>query len=359
MRSTLTIIFLLTLQSNVFGQGNSSVAKGQSLEINPERGVFFYNSKNPHLTSTTISGLSVAWQKIPFPLYNWPRKSEAIAFHARLSYLDYHNRYLGKSVGLQAFLDLPLLYSRSGIMYWNTGLGLAYSTTHFDLETNNLNLAVGARVSYKINFGVGYKKYWTDRWYTRAELGFMHVSNGGYSYPNEGLNSAQLSLGAGYVFARKEGEVPAAIEQPTNGARWAVQTGIGFRQAAPIGSRRFALAYAGVLREQLFTPHLRLSLGVDYFHDWATRHEISTGRIEGNKQSGRLGLVAQQEWLFGRLGLQLAMAAHVVKHTSDPVLYQKAGVRFQVNDRWRASTNLIVQGFDRSFAVIWGGGYVF
>ncbi|CAD5285107.1 MULTISPECIES: acyloxyacyl hydrolase [unclassified Imperialibacter] len=361
MRYTLAIIFIFNLLSNVFGQSISSIAASQSIELTGEHGAFFFNKKIPHLTNTSLSGFSLSYQKTPIPLYNWANTPKHFAFHAKLTYLDFHNKNLGKAVGLQAFLDIPIIQSGKSTFYANTGVGLLYSGSHFSIKESNLNFAIGAPLSYKINFGVGFKRHWGQRWYSRAELSFMHISNGGIRVPNLGLNSAQMAVGAGYVFSQKEKgfEAPKPGLQLVKKSHWLLQLGGGLRQPEWLLAKKYALVYLGVLRERLFFEKVYLGIGVDYFYDWATKYEVNTGIVTGNSLQYRVGIHAQQEWLFGRIGLQAGLGYHVVKQTADPDWYQKAGLKFHINDKFSVASHLIVRNFKGSYAVIWGGAYAF
>jgi hypothetical protein len=361
MRYTLAIIFIFNLLSNVFGQSISSITDSQSIEVGAERGAPFFNEKIPHLTNSAISGFSITYQKTPVPLRNWVNTSKVFSFHSKLTYLDFHNDNLGKAIALQAFLDIPIIQSQKSTIYANTGVGILYSGAHFSIKESNLNVAIGAPLSYKINFSIGFKRLWSQRWYSRTEMTFMHISNGGIRVPNLGFNSAQLGLGAGYIFSQKEKPIDTRGPHllPPTKSHWLLQSGVGLRQPEWLLAKKYALAYVGLLRERLFFDKVYLGIGVDYFYDWATRYEVNTGIVTGNSRHYRIGLLAQQEWLFGPIGLQAGLGYHVVKQTADPVWYQKAGLKFHINDKFSVASHLIVRNFQGSYAVIWGGAYAF
>ncbi|WMJ73945.1 acyloxyacyl hydrolase [Cytophagaceae bacterium ABcell3] len=117
--------------------------------------------------------------------------------------LAYHNfmdpEVLGTASSAALFFE-PILYSNERIeLTLRSGMGLSYVSEYFDEETNpenvffsiplNFMLFINPRVNYLVN----------DYLQLNLSFTFNHISNGGQSLPNYGMNFPMVGLGASYL----------------------------------------------------------------------------------------------------------------------------------------------------------------
>ena len=117
---------------------------------------------------------------------------------------DEFNHQLGNpfSVYLLQGARIASLGSRASLNYeWN--LGLAFGWHPYDEERNPYNRVIGSKVTAYI--GLDLYARWMMARDIDVKLGFgaAHYSNGNTQYPNLGLNTAQLSIGAVYYINRR------------------------------------------------------------------------------------------------------------------------------------------------------------
>ena len=120
-----------------------------------------------------------------------------------IGYNDF-NPQLGNplSVFLLQGARIASLSNRLSINYeWN--LGLAFGWHPYNEETNPDNKVIGSRVTAYI--GLDFYLRWIMSKHVDLNLGVgvAHYSNGNTQYPNLGLNTAFLNLGASYYIGRK------------------------------------------------------------------------------------------------------------------------------------------------------------
>lgn len=120
-----------------------------------------------------------------------------------IGYNDF-NPQLGNplSVFLLQGARIASLSNRLSLNYeWN--LGLAFGWHPYNEETNPDNKVIGSRVTAYI--GLDFYLRWIMSRHVDLNLGVgvAHYSNGNTQYPNLGLNTAFLNLGASYYIGRK------------------------------------------------------------------------------------------------------------------------------------------------------------
>ena len=119
-----------------------------------------------------------------------------------VSYNDF-NHQLGNpiSVYLLQGARIASLGSRVSLNYeWN--LGLAFGWKPYDELDNPDNRVIGSKVTAYIGLDL-YARWILSRFVdVKFGIGAAHYSNGNTQYPNLGLNTAQLSVGAAYYINR-------------------------------------------------------------------------------------------------------------------------------------------------------------
>lgn len=120
-----------------------------------------------------------------------------------ISYDDF-NHQLGSPVSLYLLQGARIasLGSRVSLNYeWN--LGLAFGWHPYDPESNPDNHVIGSKVTAYIGLDLYARCILSRHFDVKLGIGAAHYSNGNTQYPNLGLNTAQLSVGATYYINRQ------------------------------------------------------------------------------------------------------------------------------------------------------------
>lgn len=113
-----------------------------------------------------------------------------------LMYFDYDSRILGRSLGINYFLE-PSFRLTSRLRFLVKGqFGLAYLTNPHHPQHNPTNMSYSTRVGFFLGISSGMSWQINTHWQTTLYANFLHISNGGLKDPNKGINwpTAQLQV---------------------------------------------------------------------------------------------------------------------------------------------------------------------
>jgi hypothetical protein len=113
-----------------------------------------------------------------------------------LMYFDYDSRILGRSVGLNYFLEPSFRLNQSWRFCVRGQFGLVYLTRPYHPVNNPTNMSYSTHLSFFLGISSGISWQLNKHWQTALYANFLHASNGGLKDPNKGINwpTAQLQV---------------------------------------------------------------------------------------------------------------------------------------------------------------------
>ena len=142
--------------------------------------------------------LDLAWQKLSQKAWEscmcYPRIGVA------LTYWGFDNKeILGQ--GLTGLFYIEPLFNTKGRVNYSVraGLGLSYQNTPFDPVTNPNNLSYSTYLGFPLQLGGSVHFRIDSRWQLDGTLVYNHISNGGHTKPNKGINWPSVGLGLSYA----------------------------------------------------------------------------------------------------------------------------------------------------------------
>lgn len=212
-----------------------------------------------------------------------------------LNYRDFGNRSLGKGVSALFYVEPQLFTTPIVNLSLRAGLGLSYLSNPYDEETNPLNLTYSTRFAFPLMIGVVANRPLGNGWALNVLGTFQHISNGGTSQPNLGINYGALGVGIQKKLDKRPLPPPLSLEpfDPRAGIR-DFQTGMvtGFKEP-----------------EDGDGSHLVLSLFGEYVRQFARINAWSAGvmaELDGSRQTSagfnrsRYSATAGHRFLLGR-----------------------------------------------------------
>jgi len=116
-----------------------------------------------------------------------------------LNKLDFKpNAELGNIPTLYGFWEGDFVRTRHFSLGYDASLGLAYTPSVYDPQTNPNNLAFGSHLVLAITPGILLKVRPTDHLELGATARLVHMSTGRLAMPNRGLNAPEVALYARY-----------------------------------------------------------------------------------------------------------------------------------------------------------------
>ncbi len=118
-----------------------------------------------------------------------------------ISYNTFLNSSIGNPIALYVFQNsrIAQLSRRLSLNYeWNFGASFGWNP--YNVATNPENEIVGSKINAYINLDFLLAWQVSEFWSLTGGIGFSHFSNGNTNYPNAGLNTAGIHLGAKHRF---------------------------------------------------------------------------------------------------------------------------------------------------------------
>lgn len=274
-------------------------------------------------------------------------------------YTDFNMQdILGKAVSVYAFIE-PFIAAEYRLNYSiRFGIGPSYLTRIYNEETNPDNLFFSSPVSFLvlINFSVNYRI--TSRLTIRTTGSYNHISNGGYSEPNLGMNFPSIALGMDYSFN------PAELPHRDPSYAWRGRTG---RQRVDIAAGLSAKPSTSGMDEKIYPVYilsanfsnsvgklLALNGGMEWVNDRSLRMSLRENGPVNNSENfpdhNRAGVLVGMDWLFGRFVFYQHLGIYIYSPVKPPsAVYQRYGLNYRFSRNLFAGVNIKAHGQDADF----------
>ncbi len=177
----------------------------------------------------------------------------------------------GSEFNLSTFIIYNL--SRRKLNGWQIklGLGISYFTKHFDLETNQINDAVGSSFTWAFQAFLYRNFILSEHWHLFIGGGYLHGSNGHTKLPNYGINSGMGSIGLRYFTRTLSAGSHSSKENPAKGLKnyfINYRYGMGIHEfggtSGPVGGPTNIVDVHALSLGIVFNRHIKLRAGFAY-----------------------------------------------------------------------------------------------
>ncbi|HTD95015.1 MAG TPA: acyloxyacyl hydrolase [Chitinophagaceae bacterium] len=241
-------------------------------------------------------------------------------------------QYIGHMSALYAFINVPLRRARRYTASFRFGTGPGWVSRPFDIYTNPKNVLIGTKLNAFINIELQNEIKLSSHWYLDGGLGFMHLSNGGTTLPNLGLNTPFLSVGLRYAFKEPFEQRKPPPEPFAKRTEYKIYTTMGVKQAPWIGGNYYAINVLQAEIARKVTRTRSFGGGLMLFYNRTLQHfpleNPATEKRKHNKVQA--GVYGSYELFFGRLSLPLQVAAYIYNKEKSPLIYQQFGLRYKI-----------------------------
>ena len=298
------------------------------------------NTKGANPTGIEIS---LGWQrndKQSWDLCNcYPRKGLLLAYY------DYDTRVLGKSVTAAYFLEPNYRLGKRNFFSIRGAAGLSWLSNPFDSLKNPGNQSYSTLISGYLLFGVGMWVRVNNHWWLNGSVNYQHISNGGLSQPNKGINWPTVGLAVRYdknprnYFTGSRNKEKHWKDDPL---RWDMALfGIAKKSTDEQGNRK-RLPLVGLnlqVGKQVGRINM-LTLGAEAFHDESL--EVQLKRDSVNASAVRAGITFGHEFILGKFLFSQRIGVYVFDQTSYyDSFYHRWGIHYMMNRHWGVGFNLL------------------
>ncbi|BFP41004.1 hypothetical protein FGF1_18490 [Flavobacteriaceae bacterium GF1] len=260
-----------------------------------------------------------------------------------LAYWNWDNaEVLGSGIVPLAYLEPYFLTQKRTNLFVRMGLGGAYLTNPFDEVTNPRNQSYSTALAFSIVLGAGLNYRITDKLNFRLAAKYSHISNGGVSSPNKGLNLPTLSVGVNTSLVPiTYPNLPRISKRkpPEDKTRLSLVHFSGLSNAT-VGERdRFYVFGFSGNYSRWVGGRSALTIGTEWAVDFSRREQIKLEDADAAFPQAAL-LVGHEFWL-GRITFSQQLGIYYFNQfrTTDDV-YQRYGLTYSFNKRLFAGFNL-------------------
>ncbi|MFA0962856.1 acyloxyacyl hydrolase [Roseivirga sp. BDSF3-8] len=339
--ATGTILLFLFVFSKVEGRQHQeskpkdTIRHTHSLDIQPFYGFIMQHAPSvAHLVDSHPRGLQLDFRQHTYGYNDWEAIYNYPDAGLSLTYFDYQNEELGKSVGLLGFYDVYFLRKSDHTLRWRVGFGAGYHTTPYDREENNKNNLLGSTLTFALQSRLSYAFRFHPQWESSLSVSLTHFSNGAISKPNKGINIPGINTGIAYRLEAKEPEYKDRPAWIIPDRRWHINILLsgGVKEIEPLGLPRYPFMVATTYADYRASQRSALQIGIEGFFSRASREEIRWDRElqQGNKPDyRRIGIIAGHELLINRLSIVTQAGFYIyAPYNRDKPVYQRYGLKY-------------------------------
>lgn len=346
MKKVLTILLSLNI-SVAFAQIDTTqrTIKGVSLRT-------YYGFIIPHsesiraISSSNPFGMELDWhwhlihEKALQNFGNYPR----VGF--TFQYTNFANpNILGNAFSFISYFEPHIAPQRLLHFSFRMGIGVSYLDKVYDSENNPENLFYSSPISFLINAGLQLHYRLHPRWHIELGGVYNHISNGGLSLPNKGINFPTVHLGATYSlnpipFYNR----PIKNWREIHPKRTTYQIFV-FGTAKPLDKekpQRYPVLGINPQIKHIVSRMSAFTGGLEWAYNGVKQEIIQNNQIQGHAH--QLALIGGHELLLGKfaftqkIGWYFLRSKQVIQE--DLAFYQRYGLYFRATPKFLVGINL-------------------
>jgi hypothetical protein len=276
-----------------------------------------------------------------------------------LSYIDFGNPdLLGKAAGLTIFTEPYVVRSQRFLFTFRAGAGFSYLSKLYDADANPENIYFSQHISFLLLLNPTLYYVIHPRWRILAGAQFNHISNGGNTWPNWGINIVTANVGVSYAVR------PLALKQRTRkpftdrSLKVIAHLFGGSHTSDPTHTDPSEKRFAGGVNVGVVKPLGRvcaLGVGTEFFYDGVSKLLEAQTHKPYNTFVASVSL--QNYFFFGKILFGQHVAYYVSPHHPNPDnhLYQHYFLEYRVAGPWYAGISLHAHGKVSDFVALTSG----
>lgn len=278
-------------------------------------------------------GISSQWMKTSRK--NWEACNCFHYLGLNLSVVDFQNlRELGQAWNLSGSFEPILFRSGKWAASIESGIGFSYLTRVYDPIDNPRNTFFSAPISFLLFVAPQLSFDLNSSWAIQTSFTYNHISNGGQSQPNRGMNFPMWGLGILH-YTRKV-DFPS-YQKNQSPKTWSFYADLGFNtRDGGNDSRNPNFSLAGGAFRQL-TGIIGLGGGIELAKDFSLPIQ------ESRSEALIPGIFLENHFLFGRFDFSQRMVKYISKPTGyqeDHEFYQRYTLNYLIGKNFRIGAGL-------------------
>lgn len=329
-----------------------------------------YGTMLPHhksieyLLESNIAGIEVSLTTDSYGRSVWDKQFRYPRLGAGFLYTSLgNNEIFGRASALFLFSEIPFSSKdRRFSTHYRIGLGLAYISKGFDSRDNPLNMAIGSGVNMYIDFKLNIRCKVNENNELSAGLGFSHFSSGKMDSPNQGLNSASLSLGYKYKLLpeKHKKNTPETMPELKKHA-FEILFSCGGKTDDRVSGKRYFISTFVLDYKYVAGYKYAFGIGADFFHDQSLgpnkQHDEGGGYTSADLY--QIGMHGGFYVRYSKMNIILQAGTYLhANYYNHSIIYSRTGIRYEIIPNVLLNLSLKAHYAIADF-VEWGIGYRF
>jgi hypothetical protein len=335
------------------------------LTVRQHRGIVVpHHTSMAYLISNYSDGVEITYGRVRFGGDNWEKYFNYPEIGIGFTYHTFGNREVyGDGFALFPYFNMNIYRSKRLMMQHKIALGIGYATKPFDAKTNYFNMVFGSHFNAYVGFGflIDYRMF--ERLSVSTSLSLNHMSNGAMKKPNNGINTATVSMGLRYHFNPLLTPEVKKMKAPESNIReWLIIGNVGRNQGIPFNPNYFWSGSLGGQHIWHVNAKTGFGVGAEMIYYGGAPYVY---QVDDSHQAYSFfdfyysGAFASYNLLMGRTTIFVNVGAYLSYKTKprQPV-YPRLGIRHQLSKNLVASFGIKANFFAAEF-LEFGVGYRF
>ncbi|MFT2009824.1 acyloxyacyl hydrolase [Pontibacter sp. 13R65] len=347
----LTFIFTLTKASAQTEPTDTTQENGRlpsifSVGLGTQYGFIFAHSQDVQNTQGANpfgTELILSWQRNDPDTWNlchcFPRNG------LLLNYYNFDNAILGKGFSAAYFLEPTYKLTGKAFFSFKGSAGFSYLNNPHNEATNPANQSYSTNLNAYLLLGVGAWFQLGEHWWLNPSVNYQHISNGGLSKPNKGINWPTAGVAISYQpISRTYYTQPRTTEKYWRGTppRWDLTAfGIARRGYDAEGNReRFPMLGLALQGAKQVGRLSNLTLGAELYYDAELKARLANDSI--NASPIKAGIMAGHEFILGQFLFSQRLGVYAFDQSPYfDRIYHRWGIHYSLNHNFGFGFNLL------------------
>jgi hypothetical protein len=350
------IVFICSCSITVYSQ----------LAYNIEGSYFFGSNINKksdrEFGETTPNGIELSFKKTRNGNNYWEKSYNYPQIGWSLKWFDHKNKYLGHSFCLNRYVNLILWRNNHFDFYFKLSQGIMYASKIYksgDKFNKRYNNAVGQRLNFSTELGLGINIYPTEKIGISCESFLTHFSNGAMSQPNDGMNLLMIKLGLIYMLEGRNSIVYIKPEKKEfdKKIRFNINISGGVKQINSESEKKHLLITISPYFDKKLSHISSINIGADLFMNTAEKYRIDNNINLAGTDFKRIGISIGHELSVGPTGILTQIGYHVYSpYPAISRFYQKYGMKYYISNKIFTSFSVRIFNLEVSDETTFGIG---
>ena len=259
-----------------------------------------------------------------------------------LGYVNFDNPdIIGSGIYVVPHVEPFLTYRSKVNLSYRVGLGIVYLSNPYDSIDNPLNYFYSTHISFAIIVNFAFNIPLSDYTNTRIAINYNHISNGGISLPNKGINFPTMNIGFDYTFHPPElKSLPKTKKElyPKD-TRFNVAFIFSGKNAERSETKMYPLLGTAIDVSQVIARVSAINIGAEWISDGAIKERLRRDSID--LDHNKIALLAGHELLIGKFTFSQQIGLYIYDpHKARNEVYQRYGLYYKITPHLFTGINL-------------------